>query len=38
VLHLAPPLIAGEPELDEMVAKTEAVLADSSERFFQAAA
>ena len=34
VLHLAPPLISGEPELDEMVAKTEAVLADASERFF----
>ena len=36
VLHLAPPLISGEPELDEMVAKTEAVLADASERFFAA--
>src|SRR3954447_24717945 len=34
VLHLAPPLISGRPELDEMVAKTEAVLADASERFF----
>jgi adenosylmethionine-8-amino-7-oxononanoate aminotransferase len=34
VLHLAPPLICGRPELDEMVAKTEAVLADASERFF----
>jgi adenosylmethionine-8-amino-7-oxononanoate aminotransferase len=34
VLHLAPPLICGRPELDEMVAKTEAVLADCSERFF----
>jgi adenosylmethionine-8-amino-7-oxononanoate aminotransferase len=37
VLHLAPPLIAGREELDEMVAKTEAVLADASERFFEAA-
>jgi len=36
VLHLAPPLISGEPEIDEMVAKTEAVLADASERFFAA--
>jgi adenosylmethionine-8-amino-7-oxononanoate aminotransferase len=36
VLHLAPPLISREPELDEMVAKTEAVLADASERFFAA--
>ena len=34
VLHLAPPLICGRGELDEMVAKTEAVLADTSERFF----
>jgi adenosylmethionine-8-amino-7-oxononanoate aminotransferase len=34
VLHLAPPLICGRRELDEMVAKTEAVLADASERFF----
>ena len=34
VLHLAPPLISGPAELDEMVAKTEAVLADASERFF----
>jgi adenosylmethionine-8-amino-7-oxononanoate aminotransferase len=34
VLHLAPPLICGKPELDELVAKTEAVLADASERFF----
>jgi len=34
VLHLAPPLICGRPELDELVAKTEAVLADASERFF----
>src|SRR5215212_6659324 len=30
VLHLAPPLIAGERELDEMVGKTERVLADAS--------
>ena len=37
VLHLAPPLIAGEKELDEMIAKTEAVLADASDRFFGAA-
>src|SRR5215208_8245265 len=37
VLHLAPPLISGKPELDEMVEKTEAVLADASERFFAAA-
>jgi len=36
VLHLAPPLISGERELDEMVEKTEAVLADASERFFAA--
>jgi adenosylmethionine-8-amino-7-oxononanoate aminotransferase len=36
VLHLAPPLICGPAEIDEMVAKTEAVLADASERFFQA--
>jgi adenosylmethionine-8-amino-7-oxononanoate aminotransferase len=34
VLHLAPPLICGRPELDELVDKTEAVLADASERFF----
>jgi adenosylmethionine-8-amino-7-oxononanoate aminotransferase len=34
VLHLAPPLICTREELDEMVAKTEAVLADCSERFF----
>jgi adenosylmethionine-8-amino-7-oxononanoate aminotransferase len=34
VLHLAPPLICGRAELDEMVARTEAVLADASERFF----
>ena len=31
VLHLAPPLICGRRELDELVAKTEAVLADASE-------
>ena len=34
VLHLAPPLVSGRAEIDEMVAKTEAVLADASERFF----
>jgi adenosylmethionine-8-amino-7-oxononanoate aminotransferase len=34
VLTLAPPLICGEAELQEMVDKTEAVLADASERFF----
>jgi adenosylmethionine-8-amino-7-oxononanoate aminotransferase len=34
VLHLAPPLICGRDELDELVAKTEAVLAGASERFF----
>jgi adenosylmethionine-8-amino-7-oxononanoate aminotransferase len=34
VLHLAPPLVCGPEELDEMVAKAEAVLADASERFF----
>ena len=38
VLHLAPPLICGRRELDELVAKTEAVLADASERFFAASA
>ena len=37
VLHLAPPLICGREELDEMVAKTEAVLADASDRFFASA-
>jgi 4-aminobutyrate aminotransferase-like enzyme len=37
VLHLAPPLICTRAELDEMVTKTEAVLADASERFFEAA-
>jgi adenosylmethionine-8-amino-7-oxononanoate aminotransferase len=36
-LHLAPPLICGRAEIDEMVAKTEAVLADASERFFETA-
>ena len=34
VLHLAPPLICGRTELDEMVEKTRTVLADASERFF----
>jgi adenosylmethionine-8-amino-7-oxononanoate aminotransferase len=34
VLHLAPPLICGRRELDELVAKTEAVLTDASEKFF----
>jgi adenosylmethionine-8-amino-7-oxononanoate aminotransferase len=34
VLHLAPPLISSRAELEEMAAKTEAVLADASERFF----
>jgi adenosylmethionine-8-amino-7-oxononanoate aminotransferase len=34
VLHLAPPLVATREELEEMAAKTEAVLADASERFF----
>jgi adenosylmethionine-8-amino-7-oxononanoate aminotransferase len=34
VLHLAPPLICGEPELQELVDKAEAVLADASERFY----
>ncbi len=36
VLHLSPPLVCTREELDEMVAKTEAVLADASERFFAA--
>jgi adenosylmethionine-8-amino-7-oxononanoate aminotransferase len=36
VLHLAPPLICGAAELDELAARTEAVLADASERFFSA--
>jgi adenosylmethionine-8-amino-7-oxononanoate aminotransferase len=34
VLHLAPPLICGRRELDELVEKTGAVLEDASERFF----
>jgi len=34
VLHLAPPLISSRRHLDELVEKTEAVLADASERFF----
>jgi adenosylmethionine-8-amino-7-oxononanoate aminotransferase len=34
VLHLAPPLVSTREELQEMVDKTEAVLADASERFF----
>ena len=34
VLHLAPPLVATREELEEMAAKTEAVLADASEKFF----
>jgi adenosylmethionine-8-amino-7-oxononanoate aminotransferase len=34
VLHLAPPLVATREELEEMFAKTEAVLADASERFY----
>jgi adenosylmethionine-8-amino-7-oxononanoate aminotransferase len=33
-LHLAPPLVATREELEEMVAKTEAVLRDASERFY----
>ena len=36
VLHLAPPLICGRRELDELVEKAEAVLADASEKFFAA--
>jgi adenosylmethionine-8-amino-7-oxononanoate aminotransferase len=35
VLHLAPPLISSRAELEEMAAKTEAVLADASERFYE---
>ena len=35
VLHLAPPLVSTREELEEMAAKTEAVLADASERFFE---
>src|SRR5919201_5094283 len=34
VLHLAPPLVCGEAELQEMVDKAEAVLAEASERFY----
>jgi len=34
VLHLAPPLVCGPAELDEMVEKTEAVLADANQQFF----
>src|SRR3954469_24570736 len=34
VLHLAPPLISTRSELEEMAAKTEAVLADASAKFF----
>jgi adenosylmethionine-8-amino-7-oxononanoate aminotransferase len=34
VLHLAPPLISTRAELEEMAAKTEAVLADASAKFF----
>ena len=34
VLHLAPPLVCADAELEEMAAKTEAVLADASARFF----
>jgi adenosylmethionine-8-amino-7-oxononanoate aminotransferase len=34
VLHLAPPLICGTAELDELVERTERVLASASERFF----
>ncbi|HET8754393.1 MAG TPA: aspartate aminotransferase family protein [Solirubrobacteraceae bacterium] len=37
VLHLAPPLISGRREIDELVEKTGAVLADASERFFAGA-
>jgi len=37
VLHLSPPLVCTREELDEMVAKTEAVLSDASARFFAAA-
>jgi adenosylmethionine-8-amino-7-oxononanoate aminotransferase len=33
-LHLAPPLVATREELEEMVAKTEAVLRDASDRFY----
>jgi adenosylmethionine-8-amino-7-oxononanoate aminotransferase len=34
VLHLAPPLICGRREIDELVEKTGAVLEDASEQFF----
>jgi adenosylmethionine-8-amino-7-oxononanoate aminotransferase len=34
VLHLSPPLVCGEAELQELVDKAEAVLADASERFY----
>src|SRR3954462_12255522 len=34
VLHLAPPLVSGRAELQEMADKTEAVLRDASKRFF----
>jgi adenosylmethionine-8-amino-7-oxononanoate aminotransferase len=37
VLHLAPPLICGRREIDELVEKTGAVLADASEQFFVSA-
>jgi adenosylmethionine-8-amino-7-oxononanoate aminotransferase len=37
VLHLAPPLISGRREIDELVEKTGAVLADASEQFFVSA-
>ena len=36
VLHLAPPLICGRREIDELVEKTGAVLEDASEQFFAA--
>jgi adenosylmethionine-8-amino-7-oxononanoate aminotransferase len=34
VLHLAPPLVSGDAELEEMLGATHAVLADASARFF----
>ena len=34
VLHLAPPLVCGDAELEEMLGATHAVLADASARFF----
>jgi adenosylmethionine-8-amino-7-oxononanoate aminotransferase len=34
VLHLAPPLVSGDAELEELFDKTRAVLAEASERFF----